>query len=183
MHQQAWISGSALHGPQGPQTPDTTAWSQGQMHTRKEEAEVFCQYFSTKFTSKDDWSYQSATTNHLACDDGEEVGINAVQLEQLRKGPYVSRKAGQMFTLSSFKNLASPARSQGITDLSDYRIRWANLCLDMFLNPIFPTSTIRPVPSPSMAISLAEALLMPFVGFLNTVQRCAKHVVVMDTRS
>ena len=56
---------------------------QGQMHTRTEKVEIFCEYFSTKFTSKDDWSYQSESTNNPVCDDGGEVGIDAAQLEQL----------------------------------------------------------------------------------------------------
>ena len=99
------------------------------------------------------------------------------------KGPYASLKAGQKHTWSSFENRASQARSQGITGQSGCKIRWANLCLNTSSNPMFPTSTTRPVLSPCMAISLAEAQHMPFVGFSNTVHRCVKHAVVMDTQS
>ena len=53
------------------------------MHTKMEEAEIFCKYFSTKFTSQDDWSYQPTVNNHNEHDAGGEVDIDAAQLTQL----------------------------------------------------------------------------------------------------
>ena len=69
--------------PKAPRRLTQLRGPQGQMHTRTEEAEIFCQYFSTKFTSKDDSSYQPIYHNHSEHDDGREVGIDAAQLTQL----------------------------------------------------------------------------------------------------
>ena len=53
------------------------------MHTRTEEAEIFCEYFGSKFTSKDEWCYQPTERNHNEHETGMEVGIDAAQLTQL----------------------------------------------------------------------------------------------------
>ena len=69
--------------PKAPRHLTQLRGPQGQMHTRTEEAEIFCQYFSTKFTCKDDWSYQPTVHHHSVHDAGGEVGIDAAQLTQL----------------------------------------------------------------------------------------------------
>ena len=69
--------------PKAPRRLTQLRGPQHQMHTRTEEAEIFCQYFSTKFTSKDDWSCQPTDHNHSEHDAGGEVGIDASQLTQL----------------------------------------------------------------------------------------------------
>ena len=69
--------------PKAPRRMTQLRGPQGQMHTRTEEAEIFCEYFGGKFTSRDEWCYQPTELNHKEHEAEMEVGIDADQLTQL----------------------------------------------------------------------------------------------------